>query len=348
MCANGRIGKLWMALASLSIVLFHSVAAMVYGASGDPSSAALAKEVRSLGWIVYGARSDERDWDLFLMRPDGSAPHNLTHTKDFNEGMPRFSPDGTRILYRRLPRGEHFDNNRHGMQGELVVRPVDSSGVQVLGPPGDYPWASWGPQGEQIACLSVSGVYFVDLASRTEVSRRNRSGFFQQMAWSPDGLWLCGVANSFGTGWSVARMEVATGRVNAVSTVDCCTPDWFPDSRRIIYSHRPGQWTQLWQADADGRQRSLVYAEDGRHVYGGCVSPDGRYVLFTGNHREDGDAERSGAPMALMRLADAPIIAGASPALRKQHPNANEGPVLILPDGWEPHWTAHDLPGETP
>jgi len=39
-------------------------------------------------------------------------------------------------------------------------------------------------------------------------------------------------------------------------------------------------------ADADGENRRLVYAEDGRHVYGGHVSPDGKYLLFTGNvHR---------------------------------------------------------------
>ena len=53
------------------------------------------------------------------MRPDGSDIRNLTNTPEINEGLPRFSPDGTRILYRRIPIGERFDNNRHGMQGEL-------------------------------------------------------------------------------------------------------------------------------------------------------------------------------------------------------------------------------------
>ena len=132
-----------------------------------------------------------------------------------------------------------------------------------------------------------------------------RKGFFQQLTWSPDGQWLSGVANSFGTGWSVARMNAVTGEVNAVSRVDCCTPDWFPDSRQMIFSNRPpGQkgndghgWTQLWMADAEGKARRLVYGEDGRHVYGGNVSPDGKYVLFTGNMREDGDPGNAGAPM---------------------------------------------------
>jgi hypothetical protein len=66
-------------------------------------------------------------------------------------------------------------------------------------------------------------------------------------------------------------------------------------------------------ARADGTTRQLVYGEDGRHVYGGHVSPDGRYVLFTGNMQEDGDPANGGAPMGLMRLRDAPIKIRRSP-----------------------------------
>jgi Tol biopolymer transport system component len=182
------------------------------------------------------------------------------------------------------------------------------------------------------------------------VSRMDRDGFFQQLTWSPDGKWLCGVANSFGTAWSVARIEIATGTANAVSSMNNCTPDWFPDSKHLIFSYRPAHqenniygWTQLWMADAEGKKRSLVYGEDGRHVYGGDVSPDGRYVLFTGNMEEDGDPDGSGAPMGLMRLSDAPTIGGKSKALRKSHGATKDGPVLVLSNGWEPHWTYHEL-----
>jgi len=34
-------------------------------------------------------------------------------------------------------------------------------------------------------------------------------------------------------------------------------------------------------ANGDGSEKSLVYGEDGRHIYGGAISPDGVYVLFT-------------------------------------------------------------------
>ena len=268
---------------------------LLQGQSNDPNTQALAREARPNGGIVFGAKTVGGDWDLFAMRPDGSAP-------------------------------------------------------TVLGKAGEFPWASWSPDGKMIVCLSPKGIDFVDLASKKAVRHLDRQGFFQQLIWSPDGQWLSGVANSFDTGWSVARMDAASGKVNPVNKVDCCTPDWFSDSRRIVFSWRPpGQkanagygWTQLWMADGEGKERRLIFAEDGRHVYGGCISPDGKYVLFTGNKEEDGDAQNGGAPMGLMRLADAPIIRGDQNSLRQQHPNARPGPVLPLPGGWEPHWTAID------
>src|SRR5258708_1131713 len=136
-------------------------------------------------------------------------------------------------------------------------------------------------------------------------------------------------------------METAGGAASAVNRVDCCTPDWFPDSKNLIFSWRPpGQksnrgngWTQLWRVDAEGKSPQLVYGEDGRHVYGGHVSPDGRYVLFTGNIHEDGDPANAGSPIGLMRLSDAPVVGGQSTELRQVYPKANSGPVLSLPVG---------------
>jgi Tol biopolymer transport system component len=312
----------------------------------------LAAEVRGLGWIAYGARSAQNDWDLFLCRPDGSNARPLTRTPAWSEFSPQFSRDGRKLLYRRMSPTEQLDNNRHGEQGSLVLANADGTEAVVLGEPGELTWASFSPDGSQIASLSIKGVTIFDLEQKKVLRTLPRKGFFQQMTWSPDGKWLVGVANSFGASWSIARMDATTSEASAVNKVDCCTPDWFPNSQDVIFSWRPpGQkankgygWTELWRASADGSSRQLVYAEEGRHVYGGQVSPDGRYVVFTGNVEEDGDPGRAGAPMGLMRLSDAPIIVGASPEARGRHPGAKDRPILILPAGWEPCWTAADIP----
>jgi Tol biopolymer transport system component len=321
--------------AALTFLLLASLNAAAPAGQLSPEAARLADEVRGKGWIVFPARSEQGDWDLFLMRPDGSRRRALTRTPEWNEAAPQFSRDGKRLLYRRLKRAEKIEGNRYGEQGALVVANSDGTG--------------------EVATLSLKGVAFVDVASGKVRRTLPRQGFFQQLTWSPDGQWLCGVANSFGTGWSVARMDVATGKVSAVNTVDCCTPDWFPDTCNVIFSWRPpGQktnrgigWTQLWRADAGGKSRTLVYGENGRHIYGGHVSPDGRYALFTGNPQEDGDPEHDGAPMGLLRLSDAPLIGGESVELRALHAEAKSGPVLTLPDGWEPCWSYSESPAAT-
>ena len=321
-------------------------------AIADASLDTLAAEVSTKGWVVFSARSEKGDWDLFVMRPDGSQRRNITNTPDANEAYPLFSRDGTRLLYRRLKRDEVIEGNRHGEQGVPVVANADGSDPRALGGEGDLPWASWSPDGKEFACLSIKGITFVDATSGKVTRTLKRNGFFQQLTWSHDGKWFSGVSNSFGTGWSVARMNAQTGETNAVSTTDNCTPDWFPDSRRMVFSNRHASdtalgkmgWTQLWMADADGKNPQLIYAEDGRHIYGGHISPDGKYVLFTGNVQEDGDPGHGGAPMALMRIADAPIIGGDSAVLRNLHPNAKRGPVLTLPSGWEPCWTFSEKP----
>lgn len=87
----------------------------------------------------------------------------------------------------------------------------------------------------------------------------------------------------------------------------------------------------------------MIYGEDGYHIYGGALSPDAKYVLFTRCAEDGGGSEGAGAPICVMRMADAPAIAGPSPDLRKVHPDAKEAPVLQLVDGWEPCWTYADV-----
>ena len=344
-------------------------AVSVWGATipSDARVSRLAKEVQAKGWIVYSARTERGDWDLFLMRPDGSGRHNISNTPAFSELGGRFSPDGKKMLYRRIPSDSKINHDVWGAMGELIVANADGTGATVYGNAGEFAWASWSPDGKQLACLTKAGVEIRDFVTKKVLRKLDRKGIYQQLFWSPDGQWLTGTANHFGESWTVVRMNAVTGEVNPVAKFQNCTPDWFPDSKHLIYSSRPanqeepdggklassmGQrlgygWTQLWMADGDGSRGSLVYGEDGRHIYGGALSPDGRYVIFSRSPVDGGlGAHDTGAPMALMRIEDAPTIGGESKALRKLFPHTKDGPVLPLPEGWEPHWTYAEAPGK--
>lgn len=325
-------------------------------AAADPATERLSKEVAGKGWIVYSAFTPKGDWDLFLSRPDGTHITNITNTPGTNEIGGRFSPDGKRILFRRIAPGTKIHHDTWGAAGQLVI--ADSNGLHpvIFGEAGEFPWASWSPDGKQLACLTRSGIEIRDIATKAIVRKLDRNGIYQQLFWSPDGKWFTGPANRFGESWTVVRMNIETGEVNPVAKFQNCTPDWFPDAKHLIYSSRPanqemsdlgkaaqqvGQpagygWTQLWMSDGDGQNRKLLYGEEGRHLYGGAVSPNGKYVMFT-RSRNDGDLQTS--TIGIMRLADAPLVSGDSKALRKLYPQAKAGPFLTLQAGWEPHWT---------
>jgi Tol biopolymer transport system component len=311
----------------------------------DPTAAELAAEVHDSGFVVYTALTQHGDWDLFVMRPDGTARINITRTRAFSEVGGRFSPDGTRLLYYRMPRGEVLDNNKYGTY-DLVAAKADGTESISLGD--NFSWASWGPDGTQLVSLSRQGIRFIDLETRSVIRKMDRRGFVEQLVWSPDGKWLVGTANGLGEQWAIGRMDAVTGTINRVSEGDCfnCTPDWFADSRRVIYSKghpRTEGWAQLWMAEADGEKQRMLCGEIGRHLYGGSISPDGKYVLFTRSQEDLGKVDNSHTTMALMRLKDAPIVRGKSNVLREKYPRAKNGPVLDLSAGWEPHWTAAQL-----
>src|SRR3989304_557963 len=96
-------------------------------AAQDERVAQLAKEVGGKGWIVYAARGENGTWDLFLMRPAGAARRNITTTPDSEEGGPRFSPDGTKLLYRRFAKGTVIHHDLWGFQGNLIIADPDGS-----------------------------------------------------------------------------------------------------------------------------------------------------------------------------------------------------------------------------
>lgn len=334
---------------TMRLSFLAACAVLVSTVAGDQEDrvAQLAKEVAGKGWIAYAARGDNGTWDLFLMRPDGSERRNITNTPDYEEGGPRFSPDGKRLLYRRFAKGAVIDHDLWGFQGELMIADAGGSNPVRVGGDREFPWASWSPDGEQIACLTQKGIQIVDLETRKVVRELPRKGIYQQLFWSPDGQWFCGVANAR-IMWTVVRMNAQTGDWNIVQEFQSCTPDWFPDSQHIIYPSRPaGQsgygFTQLWMSDGDGQEARMIYGEDGYHIYGGALSPDGKYVLFTRCGDDGGGSEKSGAPICVMRMENAPAIAGPSEALWKVHPEAKEAVTLQLVEGWEPCWTYAEI-----
>jgi Tol biopolymer transport system component len=326
----------------------------------DPKVKNLYNELANKGWIVFSAKSEKGDYDLFISRPNGSNMLNITRTPRFNELGPRFFPDGKRILYRRVETIKPNVDYRDLTYGFLVIANADGSNPRTLGKEGEYPWATMSPDGKQMACLykKEGKIRIFDLETLKMIREIPRQSIFWQLGWSRDGKQFCGVANLNGQDWNIVTYDIKSGKRTLISRLLNCTPDWFPDSRGCIYSHintslpsddggaaakRIGQgpdwsWTMIMMADREGEDRKLVVAEQYRHLYFACVSPDNKYVIYC---RLEKDATLAG-PMAVIRLADTPIIDGSWRGVEEQYAkDANKGPILHLnlPPGFHPSWT---------
>jgi dipeptidyl aminopeptidase/acylaminoacyl peptidase len=328
------------------LVLFLLCSA-AFAADVPPRDARLAAELHTLGWIVFSAQTPHGDWDLFLMRPDGSERHALTDTREFNEAGGRFSPDGKRLLYYRMAKSAAVDNNTYGTF-DLVLADSNGSNAVVYGR--NFSWASWSPDRRQLACLAPNGIQIVDVSSRQVVRTLPRQGMVEQLVWSPDGKVFAGTANGLGAYWNIGRLVDGGGKINAVSETERynCTPEWHPDSRHILYARgiipKQDGRAQLWISSDDGQDRTMLYAEQGRHIYGACPSPDARYLLFTRSVEDLGAVGKSQTTMAVLRWTDTPMLGDDSAALRQQFPNAKPARWLDLGPGWEPHWTYSEAP----
>ena len=290
---------------------------------------------------------------------------NLTRTPALNEFGARFSPDGSRLLWRQCGLQEEINHDNWGGVGRLVTADHRGRGARVVGEAGDLQWASWGPEGKQFACLdrSQGRIRFYDVESGLPALQElQANGVFQQLFWSPDGRHLVGTASVAGREWNILVQDRVSGDVQVISRSLNCTPDWLPDSSGCLYSHRNPNigsddlgrrstaigetpdysWTVLVRADREGRKRDLLVGEQYRHLYFPCSSPEGKYLIYS---RLETDNEMLG-PMAVVRLADTPIIDGPWRLLERRYRDAGAGPVLKLnlPPGFEPHWTYADLP----
>ncbi len=208
-------------------------------AAAPPAEPALSAELHSRGWIVASAQTSRGDWDLFVVRPDGTERRPLTDTPEFNEAGARFSPDGSQLTYYRMAKGVAVDNNTYGTF-DLVIAEANGRNPVVFGP--GFPWA------------------------------------------------------------------------------------------------------RLWVAGTQGEGRAMVYAEQGRHIYGACASPEAKYLLFTRSVEDLGAIGKSQTTLAVLRWSDTPMLGDDNPALRREFPDAKPAHWLDLGPGWEPHWTYRDAP----
>jgi cytoskeletal protein RodZ len=220
-------------------------------------------------------------------RPDGPAGDDPPPSPVGAEGAiaassysPAFSSVGAAMFYHTASDGQsalmRADTDSHGTVLR-VTSVVDDDAANY------HPRPS--PDGRRIAFDSDRDgerAVYVAQADGSDVRRVSGDGFAAIPSWSPDGGTLAYVRAEADRPrvWNIWTTDLETGETRRLTSYRVGQPwgaSWFPDGRRVAYSHE----TRLVVLDLEsGAERVFQSPIKGRLVRTPAVSPDGRRIMF--------------------------------------------------------------------
>ena len=207
----------------------------------DESSQQLMEEVggKAKGMIVWSS-SRIGNHDLFVMNTDGSDVHAITHGEPV-DWFPRFSPDGSRILFTRSKKGWVFerDANTDGKWDIYTVTPDGKHETKIVD---NASWGTWMSNDEIVYARATAIVrrklgdedetVIVDSTKVPELD----SALLQQPEMSKDGRYLAitlrGSKRETGI-WNVRKKTWTR-------TGEGCQINWSPVGGEVYWVHPTG------------------------------------------------------------------------------------------------------------
>jgi TolB protein len=210
----------------------------------------------------------------------GAGVERLTRN-DWYEGLPAWSPDGTRIAYvsARHRDADIWVMNAHGSGARRVAGARYSDDL--------YP--AWSPDGKLIAFARYgrgSGHVYVMRADGTGLRRLTdtAAGVDNTMPrFSPDGRHIVLASTRRSGAHELVRVRASDGGGATFLTRggNTLAPDYSPDGRRLVFITYIDSSATLWTMNADGGDRRVLTRHAGRTLSLPRFSPDGRFVLYT-------------------------------------------------------------------
>lgn len=239
--------------------------------------------------VVYDAKS-AAGYELFSMTFDGDDRRQLTDDSRYDSWWPKISPDRTRIMFVRSPRGTH---DRDYTKTSIWVMNADGSDSREIIPDGAYGWATlghpeWSPGGDEIVVFAgTSGnpqIWITDDDGGAARRVTDRAGQNLDPSWAPDGRSVlfvgCPSKVCQPNAYEVYSINVdGTGeRRLTVDTARDHDPYFSPDGSTIAWLRLGLTWS-IFSMEPDGT--------DQRRVVGDLVvnskpawSTDSAWILF--------------------------------------------------------------------
>ena len=219
-------------------------------------------------WVVTYTR-DQPEGDLYVIRPDGTEPRQLTSNSGAPiDRLPRWSPDKTWIA---------FFSTRGGQFAVWKIRFDGSDLQQVASAPSVYP--VWSADGTRLAVNSAA-----DISGAGERTTRvldpklawqaqtplvlplpdNALRPFNAQDWSPDSTRLAGQIGMTGGAKGIVIYTFASRAYERLTDFGEW-PVWLPDSRRVLFVSGGRDY---WVVDTRTKQTRKVFS-----VPGGGLGP---------------------------------------------------------------------------
>lgn len=185
------------------------------------------------GLIAFSAKTEENDWDILVVNPDGSGLRPLV-AGPHGEIHPVWSPDGKRLAY---------ITQRERTASLQIVEADGSDRDKVFGAPGPLFRPAWSPDGSRIAIASASGqLLILELARSTYIAQSLGIPILGAPAWSPDANHLAFAGGqeepmSYEEQAQIYTWDVERRKLMRVTDMTGAPTDpvWSPDGSRIAF-----------------------------------------------------------------------------------------------------------------
>ncbi len=188
--------------------------------------------------------------EIWLSDLDGENAVQLTTDDNYESNWPRVSPDRTKVLFYRAPKGSKENAYE---QFSLWQLNLSDQSVQELIPRGMHGWATqgvadWSPDGTNIVMAASKNkgrwhLYITDAHGKNPVRISKRESLYLDPSWSPDGTKL--VFSAFPEdykGTNLNHLEIFTSDADGSNekrltfdTLRDHDPYWSPNGKWIAY-----------------------------------------------------------------------------------------------------------------
>jgi Tol biopolymer transport system component len=219
-------------------------------------------------------------YNIYVTLVSGGSLVQITDSPDLKES-PRWSPDGTKLVYSQL--------NDSGVHDIWEVPALGGTPRRLIFGAKD---PDWSPDGRSLAYLNMAD----DTIWISDASGQNRRRVMPPPAsplanteprFSPDGRELAFILRPGGPYGELAVADIASGKVRQLTHDNALalSPAWSPDGRSIYFASSRGGTMNIWKIAATGGVPEQITSGQGDDAELD-VSKDGKRIVFS-TYREN-------------------------------------------------------------